>query len=220
MTAGRGSADGAVSRPARRAAPSRDTSSSLRRCSSAVRRLPTTEVAKPHCVPSASRSSADHARGLRDPRLELGPRLEAAGVLVVTSPSTTSLSVGHARQRVEAARALVVVLEQQPLRRDPRRRSAPRSRRRRPRPASASPGCRGRGGSRRSRRGAGGDHGVVELDAVGEPALERPAALPRRSAASAGRSAAGSAARRAARSSQPSRRARGPRRRGSRRRRP
>ena len=92
---------------------------SFARSSSSVRSFPSTEVAKPHCGESASRSSGQNALA-SSIRSASSPTVSRRPLFVVTSPRTAILPSGTEASGSKRARPLVVVLEQQPLRVDPR----------------------------------------------------------------------------------------------------
>ena len=147
---------------------------SLRASSSTVSALPSDRGREAALRPDAQALELDHGRRLAHARLELvlglGPRAlrrhEAEDHLLV---------VGHERERVEAARALVVVLEQQPLGVDAAEdRPGDRLVAARDEPARVLVAAAQVEAEGHARRGV--DHRVVELDAVRQPALGRPAA--------------------------------------------
>ena len=73
--------------------------------------LPSHVEEKPHCGERQSCSMATNAR-LLDAPLRARPCVSSSPRLVVTRPSTTILPLRHEAQRLEAAGALVVVLDE------------------------------------------------------------------------------------------------------------
>ena len=152
----------------------RAMSASLRRSSSTLSALPTTDVAKPHCVPSASRSRPTTLGRLAHPRHEpllgLAPRR-----LGGHQAQHHELVVGHLAQGFEPARALVVVLEQQPVRvhaAEDRRRDVVVAAGHQPARVLVALA------EMEAERDLGRrvDHRVVELDPVGQEPIHRPPA--------------------------------------------
>ena len=129
--------------------PSRRSSAASPTGRPAPSALPTTDVPKPHCGESASRSSGTKRAAASMPRAPSSSgRLSRTRRLRRHEAEHDDLVLRHVPQRLEGAGALVVVLEQQPVARGSAGRAARRASRSRPRRASGCPGCRGRGGTR------------------------------------------------------------------------